>query len=368
MTCRRSVLLCVHGPYAKRVSLLLLLGTIILGGCNVADPSSTPATGAPYQLIRRFSQERGIIWSIAWSPDGKKIATGTELWPLNVWDLSTGSVSDRLVGGNTMVRSITWSPDNTNIATVSMAPSSTLRIWESSQEAFVPLVTSGVSARSISWSPDGKSIAIAVGDFLPTSTGSNVVGSSGVDQKRTNGSIEIRNARDWKLIKTLSLVGFADYVRWSPDGEYLLYVSTSPSGGPQAVTRWNISDGSILNYSVSHSDYINDISLSPDGNYFATASNDGTAKIWSIKSNTNSLYETILHKGQVLSVSWSPDSKKVATGSEDMTAKVWDVAQNALLATLEYPNNLDAIAWSPDGKYIAGGGHSNTIYIWSATP
>ncbi len=95
-----------------------------------------------------------------------------------------------------------------------------------------------------------------------------------------------------------------------------------------------------------------DVTFSPDGKRFATASQDKTAKVWDVK--TGQLLLTLTgHTDQVAGIVYSPDGKRIATTSDDHTAKIWDATTGQLLLTLTgHTNGAGPLAFSPDGTRL----------------
>ena len=110
--------------------------------------------------------------------------------------------------------------------------------------------------------------------------------------------------------------------------------------------------------------------FSPDGARVATASWDGTAKVWDA-STGKELFTLRGHKGCVGGVAFSPDGRYLATASDDNTAKVWDGKTGKELLTLRgHAGYVPSVAFSPDGKRLAtaSGYHGRwEIKVWDTT-
>jgi WD40 repeat protein/transcriptional regulator with XRE-family HTH domain len=109
-----------------------------------------------------------------------------------------------------------------------------------------------------------------------------------------------------------------------------------------------------------------DVTFSPDGKRFATASQDKTAKVWDAK--TGQLLLTLSgHTDQVAGIVYSPDGKQIATTSDDHTAKIWDANTGQLLLTLTgHTDGVGPVAFSPDGTRLVTTSLDKTAMVWDA--
>jgi len=176
------------------------------------------------------------------------------------------------------------------------------------------------------------------------------------------------NKINYQFVGTLqrTLIGHTsslNSVSYSPDGNYL--ASGSSDG---TIKIWNVNDGSLIRTLTGHIGYVYSVSYSPDGNYLASGSIiDGTIKIWNV--NDGSLIRTLTgHTNGVNSVSYSPNGNYIASGSYDKTIKIWNVNDGSLIRSLTGLDNSSvlAVSYSPDGSQIAGGyGYDKTIKVWN---
>src|SRR5260370_2192001 len=134
--------------------------------------------------------------------------------------------------------------------------------------------------------------------------------------------------------------------------------SRSPGTAPFTYDGYSIYHG--------HSDYVDAVSWSPDGQYIASGSWDGTVQVWS--AHTGFLLTTYKgHKNVVSALAWSPDGQYIASASCDGTVRVWEAFTGALqVLYLGHSDAVSALAWSPDGQYIASGSWDHTVQVWNA--
>ncbi|MEU5908841.1 WD40 repeat domain-containing protein [Micromonospora sp. NPDC047467] len=114
---------------------------------------------------------------------------------------------------------------------------------------------------------------------------------------------------------------------------------------------------------AGHTDAVRGVAWSPDGAHLATASRDGTARIW--HANTGTVVRVLRgHTGMVDAVDWSPDATQLATASRDGTVRVWDAATAETVAVLPCGDVARGVTWSPDGSRLAGSSRDRTVQVW----
>jgi WD40 repeat protein len=146
----------------------------------------------------------------------------------------------------------------------------------------------------------------------------------------------------------------------SPDGQYLASGSVD-----RTVKLWRWRDGG-LGETLTQPAGVTSVAFSPDGQQLASGSYDGTVKIWRPRDGV--LIRTLTgHRGTVWSVAWSPDGERLASCGEDRTVKLWRLRDGAPLKTLTgHARNVWSVAWSPDGQRLASGSFDKTVKLWRA--
>lgn len=281
------------------------------------------------------------VWSVAWSPDGQRLATGSHDGTARVWDISNRK--DLLVLGRYRgppVASVAWGPDGKRLATG--AWDGTAKIWDaiSGQELVTLRGTAPFS--SVAWSPDGKRLA----------TG----GAGGTATVWDAGSGQA-------LLRLTGHRAIVSVVAWSPDGTRL-----ATGGHDNTAKIWDATTGKEM-LSVTLEYGVDTVAWSPDGKRLAIGDSDldDNVKVWDATSGKE-LLRLRGHIGNVSSVAWSPDGMRLATGSFDSTARVWDAATGKELLTLRgHTGYVLSVSWSPDGKRLATGAWDGTAKIWDGS-
>ncbi len=334
--------------------------------CNESPKIRDARTGELLSSLN--SQENQAAFSAAWSPDGRQVITGSLDGSARIWDAESGEL-DRVIpahASNEYIHGVAWSPDGEQVATAS--DDDTAKIWDAATGKLQHTLSGHTDdVVGLAWSPDGEKIAtasrdatalvwnIATGEVLFSLNGHadlvwDVAWSPDGDYIATDS--RDGSTRVWEAADGVELFQFRNNqagesvlnsIDWSPQGDRLL------SMGSIYNQIWDLSTQppNLL----GHLEGLKAAGWSPDGQYLATASLDGTARIWDAKGDL----VRILELGQAVEdLSWSPDSSQLATTSQEGEVRVWQVDSGA---SREMPRpdgyRFSSLAWSPDGERIA---------------
>ncbi len=162
----------------------------------------------------------------------------------------------------------------------------------------------------------------------------------------------------------ISLEGHTNRVTrivFSSDGSML--ASASEDG---TIRLWNVVTRTHKHTLTGHTSYIHSVAFSPDGRTLASGSENGKIRLWNA---TTGQYRVTLegHRNEVSSVAFSPDGKTLASGSSDRTIRLWNATTGQYKVTLEgHSENINSVVFSPDGKTLASGSSDRTIRLWDA--
>jgi WD40 repeat protein len=322
----------------KRNSVLALMSmAICLAAVTLLFPVIKAQTNQTQkaELIVQTGHTNDIN-SVAFSPDGKTLASGSGDETIKLWDVESGNELRTLRGHKLSVSSVAFTSDGKTLA--SGSDDKTIKIWDVETGKEVRTLTGPTSwITSIAFSSNGKRLTSA---------------SGGEDKK-----IRVWNVETGELLR--SFAG-QSRVAASPDDKILASV-----GDNFTIKLWNTETGAEIRTLAGHADGIRSIEFSPDSKILATGSNDKTVKVWDVATG-NELLTLRGHTHWVTSVKFSPDGLTLASGSADDTLKLWDVRTgNELRAFPGHPNPINSIAFSPDGGTLASGdgSHNGSVVV-----
>jgi len=323
------------------------------------------------KLVKEFKGHKGSINSVAFSSDGQYIITGSWDHTARLWDLKGNQCKE--FNPKISVLSVAFSPDGGNILTGLW--NNTARLWDLKGNTLQEFKGHKDSINSVAFPPDGETFLTGSRDntarlwdlkgntlqeFKGHKDSINSVAFSPDGKTILTGSSD-KTAMLWGLNgKTMQVyIGHKDAVTsvtFSPDGQYILTGSKD-----KIVCLWD-AQGNMIQEFRGHKDSVNSVDFSPNGHFIITGSADETACLWDRKESL--VREFSGHKDNVTSVAFSPDSKTILTGSWDNTARLWDLKGNTLQEFKGHTNSINSVAFPPDSKTILTGSWDNTARLW----
>jgi len=289
------------------------------------------------ELIVQTSHSTAVM-SVAFSPNGKLLASGGGDSMIKLWDMETGKSLRTLPGHIGWVVSVMFSPDGKQLASSSL--DNTVKLWDVNTGGELgDLSGHSKFVKSVAFSPDGRLIA-----------------SGSYDQ-----TIKLWDAGTRRELRTLAgHSNGVEVVAFSPDGQLL-----ASGSGDMTVKLWNVETGRELGTLTGHSNGVTAIAFSPDGQLLASGSLDTTVKLWNVETGRE-VRSLAGHSNLIWSIAFAPDGKLLASGSRDSTIKLWDPKTGKDLRTLagDPDDAVFGVAFSPDGKRLAAAKLIPTIHLW----
>ncbi|KAG0310060.1 Stress-induced-phosphoprotein 1 [Dissophora globulifera] len=280
-----------------------------------------------------------MVTSVAYSPSGHQIASGSYDNTVRLWDAQTGAPGLILSGHTDPVWSVAYSPSGHQIASGSV--DKTVRLWDAHTSAAGPIL-SGHTGRveSVAYSPCGHHIA------------------SGSD----DGTVRLWDAQTG--ITSLILSGHTDWVisvTYSPSGHQI-----ASGSHDRTVRLWNAQTGAPGPVLSGHTEYVNSVVYSPSGLQIASGSGDNTIRLWDAQTGAPGPIVSG-HTECGKSVAHSPSGRQIASGSGDNTMRSSDSQPGAIGPILNgYTEYVNTVAYSPNYRQIASGSGDNTVRLWDS--
>jgi WD40 repeat protein len=359
----------------KRRTMMIALGGTVLTGAIAGGVGLWNSLHAE-QEVQIYRDHSGTVRSLAWSPDGKSLASGSDDNTVQIWDATKLTTLYTYHGHAARVNAVAWSPPDGNYL-ASADQNGMVQIWQATtgRSTFPP---NDQAAMVVDWSHNGKYFATGSGQTIQVREieSSNVVA---IFTRHVNTILTL----SWSPDDTLMASGSVDgslYI-WSVDtGEVHM---SSKRTYPLQTVRWShdgkvasgYQDGSIAVVDAtskktifsSHGNLgVQALIWSYDSKQLATLDVNGSVSLWDVvQGNSRSRLTYTGYPSQ--SIAWSPDGTRIVSGGNDGTIQIWDTATGKAVATYRgATSSLNTVAWSPDGAYIVAGGNSDGVPMWKA--
>lgn len=317
----------------------IVLGVLVF--CIVASTGIFEKfwTGNPREItINTISEHYELVQSLAFSPNGEILASGSGDKTIKLWSLKENKEIGTLTGYGDTVTSLDFSPTGEYLAGGST--DATVKLWD-------------VKRRIMLNSFVGHSKPVTAVDLNPNCT--KILASAGMD-----GIIRRWNLESMEELNNWNFNGEISSMTLNPDGN-ILAVSFFEGN----VELWDMeNEEQITNLAISKYP-ITSIAFSPDGKTLATAVADNTIRLWNVATETE-IANLSSHADYVLSLAFSPNGKILATAGRDHKIKLWNVDDWKEFATLSGHNaNISMIKFSPDGNILASASEDKTVKLWN---
>jgi WD40 repeat protein len=322
-------------------------GKLLIGGGYQSIPQTNGLEASFKMWDTKSYEERPInavyttsLASIALSPDGRILASGSGDKKIRLWNLASGQVDRPLGDMESTVVDLAFSADNQLLASTGLQDR--VRFWDmTTRSEFVPGETGKKKTEPAQSSAKKKPAPAA----SPSPSSSN-------------------NPFD-QLISAMDMVADkASRTNWgtpvfSSDGKKFATLEKGYRIALRDVKTWE-----ALHTLTGHQSEVYTVAFSRDGKLVASGSDDGLTKIWDTSTGTE-VRTLSKHRMSVRSLAFSPDGAIIASGSNDGTIRLWDVATGALLRILSgYGNYVRSVVFSPDGKKLINGGMTDHANVW----
>jgi WD40 repeat protein len=242
-----------------------------------------------------------FVRAVAFSPDGKLFATGSNDNTVKIWDVASRRELRMLQGHSDHVLDLRFSSDGSFLA--SLGYDKTVRIWDvGSGEVRTKIDAENGTFAAMCLTPDGKTLVTANG-------------------------------------------------------------TDSSGGGDTLIRFWDLATATAER-TLDPGEGMTALAISSDGRTLAMGSNAGTVKIWDLGAADKARATLTGHTGEVDAIAFNATGSRIASGGKDGVARIWDAATGKALHVLKHRDIVTAVAFSPDGKALATGGWDRTVHLW----
>lgn len=333
---------------------------------------------------RTWRAHADMVWALAFSADGRILASGSWDGAVKVWDSSSGRL---LWSGqhSNHVNAVAFSPVSNLLA--SGGNDTTVRLWDRQSGTQLKVLPHPVSVLSVIWSPDGH--LLASGDVdgiirlweidedgsascshtieshrnsvegLAFSADGTVLASGSWDS-----SVKLWDVHSGQMKQMLNeptdRVTYT--IAWSPDGRTL-----ASAGRDQTIWLWDVKQGNSRKILHAHTGGVYGLAFTPDSHNLVSVSEDGTLRVWDVISG-QCVRAIQGYSASFYDVNWSPDGAELVTGGSDGVVTVFDVAGRVLPRLLRgHHSFVMGVGWSSDGRWLASSEWENAIRLWDIT-
>jgi tRNA A-37 threonylcarbamoyl transferase component Bud32/sugar lactone lactonase YvrE len=292
------------------------------------------------------------VSALAFSPDGQRLVEAGSDRALRLREIPSGQLRATWNGHTEVVRSVAFSPDGKHVASGAgdwrvARGVGEVHIWDAVTGELIHARKAHQACTScVRFSPDGRRLVSVGGE----------TGTAGQE-------IILWDVATGTRVRTIANPkGGTRSVAYSPDGRQIA------AGGGNIIDTWDVERGERRARFEGHSIEINGLAFSPDGRRLISAAGDGTLRVWDAATG-RPIQVLFADKYGNTSLALSPDGRRIASAGFDAAIKIWDIDTGQQLITLRgHRGVVHGVAFSPDGRWIASSDENGLVKLWDGSP
>jgi WD40 repeat protein len=302
-------------------------------------PATTPA---PEGLERAFVGHAYTVNDVAFSPDGRRLASVGSDGTAKVWEVASGKLL-RTFATSSYATKVAFDRLGTGIVAIDADNRPT--IWDAATGAVI------------------FKAGQADGDAVTTLSRDGAVLATVASGEAEGKAVRLRQVSDNALLRVLEGSGAFHDLDFSPDGKHL-----AAAGDDQSVVQWEVRGAAAPRVLKGHTGAVRAVAYSPDGKHLASGSDDEKVKLWAVDSGAEA--RTLATGASVMAVAFSPDGTLLTTADDTFKLRVWELSSGKELRTFYGTTAVfSSVTFSPDGAYLASTDRGADILLWRlATP
>ncbi|MBI4781429.1 MAG: hypothetical protein HY785_08885 [Oscillatoriophycideae cyanobacterium NC_groundwater_1537_Pr4_S-0.65um_50_18] len=300
------------------------------------------------QKLLTLNGHHSWVFSLVFSPNAISLASASDDYTVKLWDIATGACLQTLKGPANILNAVTFSSDERNI--LNDDKNAAIQLWNTDDPGQQIAALQGYTylARATAFSADGRTFA--------SSTQNQTINLWNIHTGECETILQAHNP-------TVRLVAFNANSQLLASTSLTATVQPSSNLTP-AIQIWNIWSSQSLHIMTGHTHGISEITFSPDDRYIASSSFDQTVKIWNIE--TGQCWKTLQgHSEKLMAVAFSPNGRQLASGGDDHAVKLWDFGSGQCLKTFKgYTDAIISTTLNEEGQLLASVHEDKTIRLW----
>ena len=322
-------------------SFFALLGSLLFLACVAALPTGAQEKGVGPEIVAKLKGHTDAVYAVAYSPDGKFLATASFDNTLKLWDAVTGKELKTYggTGGHTkQVVAVAFNQDGSLLASGSI--DNTLKVWDVPVNAPIRSLKSNDAVQAVALSPDGLKLAIGGKD----------------------GSLKLVTPVEFKeLVKfEAGHQGAITGLAFSGNGLTLASV-----GVDRTLRYWNVANGQLLSTIGAHTSGVNGVVVNANAAAY-TVGDDGFLKFWTLTPPPPLSKVIPGHGAPIRAMALTADNASYYTASDDRTVRQFVIAGAKEQRVLAGPQSgVTSVATHPQNTYIAAGTQDSRVFVWN---